>query len=111
MGAIGGTVYHLQTRTPQSTGIKANRFGKDTSLSPGEDPEPREFVVLMKCNMCARRHVLERVPGFDPAIKIYGEGTDLCIPIARLGCKILYTPKAMGPLEEIFISLTGIGSI
>ena len=125
VGAVGGAVYHLGTGDPQATGVKANCFGKDSALTP-RGLGPREFIVLMEGNMSARRKVLEQIGGFDPAIKIYGEGIDLCIRIVRAGYDVLYIPeavvwhaKAMGPYRgnlyhpyrnRIYLSLKNFGS-
>lgn len=126
VGAVGGAVYHLSTGTPQCTGSRANRFGRDRALSPSGDLGAQEFLVLIECNMSVRRRVLEQVGGFDPAIRIYGEGVDLCIRIARAGYGVLYTPsaivwhaKAAGPFRNnlyhpyrnrIYLSLKNFGS-
>jgi glycogen(starch) synthase len=125
IGAVGGAVYHLGTGHPQSTGVKANRFGRDSALT-AQGLAPREFMVLIECNMSVRKKVFEQVGGFDSAIKIYGEGTDLCIRIARAGYDVLYTPravvwhaKATGPYRgnlyhpyrnRIYLSLKSFGS-
>ena len=126
VGAVGGAVYHLSTGTPQCTGSKANRFGRDRAMPPERGLGPREYVVLIECNMSVRRRVMEELGGFDPAIRIYGEGVDLCIRIAEAGYGVRFIPsaivwhaKAAGPFRNnlyhpyrnrIYLSLKNFGS-
>jgi GT2 family glycosyltransferase len=51
---------------------------------------PAEWVI--GAFMVMPRHVWERVGGFDPDFFMYGEDTDLCWRVRRLGCHVAIHP-------------------
>lgn len=65
---------------------------------------PGELATVLGASMVVRREVFEQVKGFDEDFFLYGEETDLCLRIRKLGYGIGYcesvTVKHVGSASE-----------
>ena len=103
IGGVGGRVVPYGASAGFHVKISKNDVGRvfDNGLVIGNFDIPCENAIevdsFIGCNMSFRRELLLKVGGFDEnyAGTGYRDDTDLCVRIRRLGCKLLYQPKAL----------------
>ena len=79
--------------------LLSSLFPRSEILNPEEigrwaRDEVREVDIVTGCLFLMRRMDWDHLGGFDPAFKMYGEETDLCMRGAREGFKPRITPEA-----------------
>ncbi len=58
--------------------------------------KPIEVDCFQGCNMSFRREALFEVGGFDETYQgIFRHDSDICLAVKKIGCKLIYEPKAI----------------
>ncbi|MCW4044912.1 MAG: glycosyltransferase [Candidatus Bathyarchaeota archaeon] len=59
--------------------------------------QPIEVDTVIGCNMSFRRELLQKTGGFDENFRgsCFRDDTDMSLRVKKLGCKIIYQPKAI----------------
>lgn len=100
---VGGRVVPYGTAEEFHLKTRENDIGKvlNSGLVIGNfdlpSENPTEVDSFIGCNMSFRRELLLKVGGFDENYMGtgYRDDTDLCMRIRKLGCRLLYHPKAL----------------
>jgi GT2 family glycosyltransferase len=79
-------------------------YPRQTQTSADFSGLPGRLATVLGASMIARRDVFERIHGFDEDFFLYGEETDLCLRIRKLGYTIEYceqmTVRHIGSASE-----------
>jgi GT2 family glycosyltransferase len=73
--------------------LPASRRGRTLLGGYWEEDEEIEVDWLAGAFMLLRRELFERTGGFDPRFFMYGEDSEWCMRLRRLGHRILYAPR------------------
>jgi GT2 family glycosyltransferase len=103
VGGVGGRVVPYGRPRHFHTAIESSDIGKvfPSGLVIGNFdiplPQPIEVDSFIGCNMSFKRELLLSIKGFDKNYggNFYRDDTDLCLRVRKLGCVLVYQPKAL----------------
>jgi len=71
-----------------------NQFSKKYFLSDWDRDSERQVAAVSGAALMIRKEIFEKIEGFDERFFIYFEESDLCRSVRKIGCQVVYYPKA-----------------